>query len=98
VLSACDTGGGTVQDGEGVLGLRRAFRAAGARTLVMSLWRVGDAAAMQWMTRFYAHLLDGAPTARAVHAASRDLLAEQRSSGRPPHPSAWGAFVAVGDR
>ncbi|OFW06364.1 MAG: hypothetical protein A3H96_22285 [Acidobacteria bacterium RIFCSPLOWO2_02_FULL_67_36] len=97
VLSACDTGGGSLQDGEGVLGLRRAFHAAGAHTLVMSLWRVGDAAAMQWMDRFYTHLLAGAATSAAVRAASLDILGLQRAAGRPLDPTAWGAFVAAGD-
>ncbi len=97
VLSACDTGGGSIQDGEGVLGLRRAFRAAGAKTLVMSLWLVGDAATMRWMRRFYVHLLQDETTARAVRAASLEILAEQRSAGRAPDPVEWGAFVAAGD-
>jgi CHAT domain-containing protein len=43
VLSACDTGAGTLNEREGILGLRRAFTVAGARTLVMSLWAVDDA-------------------------------------------------------
>ena len=97
VLSACETGGGSIQDGEGVLGIRRAFRAAGARTLVMSLWRGGDADTMEWMARFYAHLLAGRSSATATRAASLDLLARQRAKGRTPDPITWGAFVAVGD-
>jgi len=49
------------------------------------------------MSRFYAHLLDGEGTARAVRDASRDLLAQLRANGLPPDPAAWGAFVAAGD-
>src|SRR4029079_4260301 len=50
VLSACDTGLGQVQNGEGVLGLRRSFEVAGVHTVIMSLWPVEDQAARQWMT------------------------------------------------
>jgi CHAT domain-containing protein len=91
VLSACDTGLGVVRTGEGVFGLRRAFVQAGARTLVMSLWRVGDEETMELMVEFYRHLLAGKGRAEALRGAQ--LVVRDRH----PHPRFWGAFICQGD-
>ncbi len=97
VLSACDTGLGTVRAGEGVLGLRRAFQVAGARTVILSLWRVGDEASRRWMLALYTERLSGRSTAEAVRRASSSALTARRRAGRSTHPAHWGAFVATGD-
>jgi CHAT domain-containing protein/Tfp pilus assembly protein PilF len=97
VLSACETGTGQVRSGEGVLGLRRAFEVAGARTLILSLWSVEDAAAREWMKELYSGRLEGLSTAEAVRRASRRVIERERHAGRSTHPATWGAFVAAGD-
>jgi CHAT domain-containing protein/tetratricopeptide (TPR) repeat protein len=97
VLSACDTGVGEVQPGEGVLGLRRAMQIAGVRTLIMSLWPVDDEATRQCMELLYdARLARGAGTAEAVRAAGRELLERRRAAEAGTHPFYWAAFVAAG--
>ncbi len=99
VLSACETGGGEVRVGEGVLGLYRAFRVAGARTVVMSLWALDDADARAWMTTAYtARVRDGASTPDAIHRATSDVLATRRTRHASTHPFWWGAMVASGGR
>ena len=98
VLSACDTGTGTVQKGEGVLGLRRAFKVAGARTLISSLWAVQDEETRAWMSSFYRGITkEGLSTAAAVRAASLSVLRTRRQRGEDPHPFYWAAFQASGD-
>jgi len=75
VLSACDTGLGKIEAGEGVMGLRRAFQIAGVRTIVMSLWAVEDQAGRAWMRALYeARLTAGKSTADAVRGASPTVL------------------------
>jgi CHAT domain-containing protein/tetratricopeptide (TPR) repeat protein len=98
VLSACDTGVGTVAAGEGVLGLRRAFQVAGARTVIMSLWSVDDRAARQWMEALYqARLARHLDTANATREASLSFIRERRAKGQSTHPFYWASFVAAGD-
>ena len=98
VLSACETGLGEVTAQEGVLGLRRAFQLAGARTVIMSLWRVDDRATIDFMRVLYrARLEDHADTIAAEYAAMRETLAARRRAGVSTLPYYWAAFVAAGD-
>jgi CHAT domain-containing protein len=98
VLSGCDTGGGRIEAGEGVFGLRRAFQLAGVRTVIMSLWSVEDRATRAWMSALYRYRFQqGFWTARAVHAAALELLGRRRAEGQSTHPFYWAGFVAAGD-
>jgi len=99
VLSACESGVGEVASHEGVLGLQHAFRFAGVRTVVMSLWGINNEAAREWMTSFYhARLVDGLATADAVRRADLGVLNARRERGASVHPAYWAAFQATGDR
>jgi CHAT domain-containing protein/tetratricopeptide (TPR) repeat protein len=91
VLSACDTGLGEIQAGEGVFGLRRSFVLAGAKTLVMSLWKVPDRSTQELMVDLYKRILRGEERAEALRQAQLTLKA------RRPHPGDWGAFICQGD-
>lgn len=91
VLSACETGLGEIQNGEGVFGLRRAFQQAGARTVLMSLWKVNDEATQEIMTNFYSNWVSGMSKREAFAAAQRNVRKKF------PNPYYWGAFVMVGE-
>jgi CHAT domain-containing protein len=99
VLSGCDTGlGRTLSHNEGIEGLRRGFRVAGARCVIMSLWPIADQATVEWMEPLYAaRFQDGLDTATAVQTADRWVLAARRARGESVHPFFWAAFVAAGD-
>jgi CHAT domain-containing protein len=98
VLSGCDTGVGEVRVGEGVMGLRRAFQVAGAKTVIMSLWPVEDQATHQWMTTLYeGRLTKKLGTVNAVREASLAVLRQRRAKGLGAHPFYWAPFVAAGD-
>lgn len=92
VLSACDTGLGHSFNGEGILGLRRALRLAGARTALVSLWKVNDDATSTLMVHFYKHFAAGKSAADSLRDAQLEML-------RSPdfgYPMFWASFVADG--
>jgi CHAT domain-containing protein len=93
VLSACETGLGDMRLGEGVSGLRRAFRYAGARTLVMSLFPVDDRATQELMGRFYRNLRAGRGRLEALRGAQFEMMRRKESAS----PFYWASFVLVGD-
>jgi CHAT domain-containing protein len=97
VLSACETGGGELKDGEGVLGLERAFRVAGANSVIMALWPVDDEVSGEFMRNLYAERFGRrATTADAVWNASRKLLKDRQAAGKSTHPWYWAGFVGSG--
>ena len=97
VLSACETGLGDVQDGDGVIGLRRAFATAGADTLVVSLWNVEDEPTRELMVLFYdAMTRDNVGPSQAFRAAQLTLLERNRRRFGEPRAYTWAAFEALG--
>ncbi len=106
VLSACDSGLGQEQGGDGLIGLTRAFQVAGARSVAATLWSVEDSTTTELMVRFYRHLRDGEPYDEALRAAQLELIRapiEVAKNGKPvardaSAPWYWAAFQIYGDR
>jgi CHAT domain-containing protein len=77
--------------------MRRALRLAGARTVVMSLWEVDDAATADLMRALYqARFAEHRSVPAAMGAAMRATLARRRAAGQSDHPFYWAAFVGEG--
>jgi len=96
VLSACETGRGSLQNGEGVFGLRRALQEAGAEAVLMSLWSVPDRETQELMTQFYKNWLRGMEKPEALRhaqASERDRVTKRYGKDLPYY---WGAFILVG--
>jgi len=99
VLSGCETGLGEIESGQGILGLRRAFSVAGAHSLIMTLWAVGDeetAMLMEDLYKHYLHQRRPLPASDALRTAQLEMLRRQRADG-DVRPASWAAFVAAGD-
>ena len=92
VLSACQTGLGDITSGEGVFGLQRGFKNAGAKTIIMSLWKVSDIATQHLMMSFYNHYLSGMPKEQAFRMAQAELRNLTGSGQKKPD---WAAFVML---
>ncbi|WP_319228603.1 CHAT domain-containing tetratricopeptide repeat protein [Draconibacterium orientale] len=95
VLSACNTGVGKLQKGEGLMSLARGFLYAGCPSVVMSLWEVEDAAGTKIMTSFYKYLKAGKTKDEALRLAKLKYLEE--SNSRLSHPHYWMSFKCIGD-
>jgi CHAT domain-containing protein/tetratricopeptide (TPR) repeat protein len=90
VLSACETGLGDLEAGEGVYGLQRAFLVAGAKVLIMSMFKVDDDATQKLMLKFYQKWLNSGNLRQSFIDAKKELRVEY------PEPIYWGAFMMIG--
>lgn len=90
ILSACETGLGDISAGEGVFGLQRAFRSAGAHSTITSLWKVDDAATRDFMISLYKHYLESNDKYEAFRLAQLHILEKYKD------PMYWGAFIFMG--
>ena len=90
VLSACETGLGDISNGEGVYGLQRAFLVAGAKTLIMSMFKVDDEATQKLILTFYRKWLTSGNLRQSFVDAKKELRVEY------PEPIYWGAFMMIG--
>ena len=90
VLSACETGLGEIEAGEGVYGLQRAFLVAGARTIIMSLFKVSDEATQKLMVKFYSKWLASGDKRSSFIQAKQEIRDEYKD------PIFWGPFIMIG--
>jgi CHAT domain-containing protein/Tfp pilus assembly protein PilF len=96
VLSACESGIGELQRGEGILSLARGFSWAGAASIVTTLWSIDDSASAGIMEQFYKNLTNGQNKDAALRNAKLDFI-KKRKGTNATHPLYWAAFVPVGD-
>ncbi len=89
VLSACETAKGKIDYINGVYGLQRAFKMAGAQTIVMSLWKVHDDATSMLMTQFYTYLINGMEKHKALWEAMMDVREKYKD------PYYWAGFIML---
>jgi CHAT domain-containing protein/Tfp pilus assembly protein PilF len=92
VLSACDTGIGSLARGEGMIGFTRAFIHSGVHNLMVSMWKVGDRSASELMIRFYREMFNGAGKTEALRRAKLSLIERPDTA----FPSEWASFVLIG--
>lgn len=88
VLSACETGLGDIKGGEGVYGLQRAFKTAGAKSIIMSLWKVPDKATVELMEMFYSNWLE-----KKMAKEDAFNLAQSEMRKKYSNPYMWAAFI-----
>ena len=93
VLSCCHSGRGRILKGEGVVGIARAFLAAGARSVLVTLWAIDDEATMVFMKSFYQHLKEGKTASAAVQQSIKFL----RESEQFSEIRYWAPFQLIGD-
>ena len=90
ILSACETGQGEYKNGEGVFGLQRALKIAGADNLIMSIWKVDDRVTTDLMIQFYRNWIEGESISDAFQRAQLEIKRQH------PDPFYWGGFILIG--
>ena len=95
VVSGCESGQGDLQSGEGVYGLKRAITVAGARSSLLSLWKVDDKATAEFMESFYLKLKSGESRANALSKTQKEFREHPIKAWQ--HPNVWAAFQLNGD-
>ena len=93
VLSACQSGLGNIASSEGVFGLQRGFKLAGAHSIIMSLWKVDDTATQILMTEFYKNVVMGRNYREALAEAQNVLRLDE--NGKYDSPHFWAAFILL---
>ena len=93
VLSCCHSGRGRISKGEGMVGIARAFLAAGSRSVLVTLWAIDDEATMVFMKKLYEHLKEGKTAGAAVHHSMKSL----RESEEFSEMRYWAPFQLIGD-
>jgi CHAT domain-containing protein len=92
MLSSCESGGGAIIQGSGMVGLGRAFRSAGARSLIMNVWSIEDRTASDISTWFYENLNAGMSKDEALRQAKIRYITTRNSN-----PYVWGSFILIGE-
>ncbi|MBP7849366.1 MAG: CHAT domain-containing protein [Lentimicrobiaceae bacterium] len=95
VLSACNTGYGQMQKGEGIISIGRAFMYAGIPGIIMTLWEIEDKSGYDIMTHFYKYLSQGKDRDESIRLAKLDYL--QAAGKLHAHPYFWAAYINIGD-
>jgi CHAT domain-containing protein len=93
VLSACETGLGELMQNEGVFGLQRAFKIAGVKYVLMSLWNVSDRLTFEFMSEFYRGMLDRSMDIPAAYQFAQNQMRTRYNT--PPNPALWAGFVLI---
>jgi CHAT domain-containing protein len=92
ILSACQTGKGAIEKGEGLLGLPRIFFYSGAKSVVSTLWSINDKSTAFFMDIFYRYLSKGNSKAQALCLTKKEMLRSKYS-----HPFYWAVYILNGD-
>lgn len=95
VLSACNTGFGKLNKGEGIVGLSRGFFQAGCKSLLATLWSVSDKTSLKVIDGFYSNLQDGKSKSESISQTKRAYL--QETKGMWAHPFFWAGYIVIGD-
>ncbi len=97
ILSACETGTGELERGEGVMSLSRAFAYAGCQNVITSLWKADDASTSYLLRRVHDHLLEGESIDQALSLARKDYLGDPAINPRRKAPAYWAHLVFIGN-